>query len=71
MSGGGCGTTVIAVHEPIGVIGMVFPETPALLPLVASVAAALSRGNAVVCVVPQRRPTAAMTLYQVINLSKF
>jgi len=69
VSGGGCGTTVIAVHEPIGVIGMVFPETPALLPLVASVAAALSRGNAVVCVVPQRRPTAAMTLYQVIEAS--
>ena len=40
---------VVAVHEPVGVIGIACPNAPALLAFVSLIAAAISRGNTVVC----------------------
>ena len=42
--------------EPTGVVGIVAPEAPSLLPLVTRVAAAIVSGNTVVAIGPERTP---------------
>lgn len=60
---------VTAIHEPIGVIGMACPDASPLLALVSLIAAAVSRGNTVVCIPSQRYPLSAADLYQVFDTS--
>ncbi len=59
----------VAMHEPIGVIGIACPDDAPLLAFVSLVAPAIARGNAVVVVPGERFPLAATDLYQVIETS--
>jgi len=58
----------LAMHEPLGVIGIACPDDAPLLALVSVVAPALAMGNRVV-VVPGAMPLVATDLYQVIETS--
>ncbi len=59
----------LAMHEPIGVIGVVCPDEPPLLACVTLMAAAISMGNAIVLVPSERHPLSATDLYQVLDTS--
>jgi aldehyde dehydrogenase (NAD+) len=59
----------LALHEPVGVLGIVAPDDAPLLGLVSLVAPALAMGNTVVAVPSQRHPLAATDLYQVLEYS--
>jgi acyl-CoA reductase-like NAD-dependent aldehyde dehydrogenase len=54
------------IPEPTGVVGMVAPEEPPLLGLVARLAPALCGGNTVVALASERLPLAALTLAEVL-----
>jgi aldehyde dehydrogenase (NAD+) len=60
---------VVAVHEPVGVIGIVCPVERPLLALVSLIAPAIALGNRVVVVPSERHPLSATDLYQVIETS--
>jgi acyl-CoA reductase-like NAD-dependent aldehyde dehydrogenase len=55
--------------EPTGVVGVVSPDSPALLGLVAEIAPALSAGNTVVAIVSQSEPLAGLDLAEVLAVS--
>jgi acyl-CoA reductase-like NAD-dependent aldehyde dehydrogenase len=57
--------------EPTGVVGIVVPEAPALLPLVSRLAAVTVSGNTAVAVAPERSPIPALLLGEVIGTSDF
>ena len=57
------------VPEPTGVVGVVAPAEPALLGLVSRLAPALAGGNAVVAVVSEAHPRAAIELGEVLATS--
>lgn len=59
----------LALHEPVGVVGIVAPDNQPLLGLVSLVAPALAMGNTVVAVPSERYPLLATDLYQVIEYS--
>ena len=59
----------LALHEPVGVIGIVAPDDAPLLGFISLVAPALAMGNTVVAVPSQRYPLLATDLYQVIEYS--
>ena len=59
----------MAIHEPVGVIGMVCPKENPLLGFVSMVAPAVVRGNTVVVVPSEDHPLAATDLYQVLDTS--
>jgi len=59
----------LALHEAIGVIGIVCPREAPLLGLVALAAPALAAGNRVVAVPSQAYPLAATDFYQVLDTS--
>ena len=59
----------LALHEPVGVLGIVAPDDAPLLGLVSLVAPALAMGNTVVAVPSSRHPLVATDLYQVIESS--
>ncbi|MBO6716442.1 MAG: aldehyde dehydrogenase family protein [Rhizobiaceae bacterium] len=59
----------LALHEPVGAIGMVMPDQQPLLGFVAMVAPALAMGNTVVAIPSERWPLLATDLYQVIEAS--
>jgi aldehyde dehydrogenase (NAD+) len=59
----------LALHEPVGVIGMVMPDQQPLLSFIAMAAPALAMGNTVVAVPSERWPLIATDLYQVIETS--
>jgi aldehyde dehydrogenase (NAD+) len=59
----------LAMPEPIGVLGIVCPETPSLLGVIALVAPAVAMGNTVVVVPSERHPLAATDLYQILDTS--
>ena len=59
----------LALHEPVGAIGMVMPDQNPLLGFIAMVAPALAMGNTVVAVPSQRWPLLATDLYQIIETS--
>jgi aldehyde dehydrogenase (NAD+) len=62
-------TVTLALHEPVGVVGIVAPDNAPLLGLVSLVAPALAMGNTVVAVPSERYPLLATDLYQVIEYS--
>ena len=59
----------LAMHEPIGVAGVVCPDEAPLLAFVSLVAPLVAMGNRVVAVPSERHPLAATDLYQVIETS--
>ncbi|MER9999515.1 aldehyde dehydrogenase family protein [Mesorhizobium sp. M0051] len=59
----------LALHEPVGVVGIVAPDTSPLLGLISLVAPALAMGNTVVAVPSEKYPLLATDLYQVIEYS--
>jgi aldehyde dehydrogenase (NAD+) len=59
----------LAMHEPIGVAGVVCPDEAPLLAFISLVAPLVAMGNRVVAVPSERHPLAATDLYQVIETS--
>ncbi|RWO22985.1 aldehyde dehydrogenase family protein [Mesorhizobium sp.] len=59
----------LALHEPVGVVGIVAPDNAPLLGLISLVAPALAMGNTVVAVPSEKYPLLATDLYQVIEYS--
>lgn len=59
----------IAIHEPVGVIGIACPDEAPLLAFVTLVGAAISMGNTVAVVPSEAHPLAAIDLYQVFDTS--
>jgi aldehyde dehydrogenase (NAD+) len=59
----------LALHEPVGVIGIVAPDETPLLGLISLAAPALAMGNTVVAVPSQKHALLATDLYQVIEYS--
>ena len=57
------------VPEPVGVVGIVAPDEPALLGLVSVMAPALTAGNAVVVLASEQNPLVAITLAEVLATS--
>jgi aldehyde dehydrogenase (NAD+) len=60
---------VIAMNEPIGVLGVVCPDQSPLLSFVSLVAPAISMGNRVVVVPSERHPLIAADFYQLLETS--
>jgi aldehyde dehydrogenase (NAD+) len=59
----------LAMHEPIGVVGVVCPTGEPLVGLVGLVGPLVSMGNTVVAVPSEQHPLAATDLYQVFDTS--
>ncbi|MDR7518777.1 MAG: aldehyde dehydrogenase family protein [Armatimonadota bacterium] len=59
----------IAIHEPVGVIGIACPDEYPLLGFVSLVAPAVAMGNTVVVIPSEAHPLAATDLYQVLDTS--
>jgi aldehyde dehydrogenase (NAD+) len=59
----------LAMHEPIGVIGVIAPESLPLLGLMSTVAPAIAMGNRVVAVPSEAAPLSATDFYQVLETS--
>ncbi len=59
----------LAVNEPIGVLGLVCPDTMPLLSFVSLVAPAVAMGNRCVVVPSERSPLLATDFYQVLETS--
>src|SRR5581483_7806082 len=64
-----CRGVTLAMHEPIGVVGVACPEAPPLLGFVSLVAPAVAVGNTVVAVPSEREPLAAAELSTVLEAS--
>jgi acyl-CoA reductase-like NAD-dependent aldehyde dehydrogenase len=58
-----------SLPEPTGVVGVVAPDEPPLLGLIAEIAPALAAGNTVVAVVSERWPLPALDLGEVLGVS--
>jgi acyl-CoA reductase-like NAD-dependent aldehyde dehydrogenase len=58
-----------SLPEPTGAVGLVAPDEPELLGLIAELAPALAAGNTVVALVSQARPLAALDLGEVLGVS--
>jgi acyl-CoA reductase-like NAD-dependent aldehyde dehydrogenase len=58
-----------SVPEPTGVVGVIAPDEPALLGLVAELAPALAAGNTVVAILSESRPLAGLDLAEVLGVS--
>jgi acyl-CoA reductase-like NAD-dependent aldehyde dehydrogenase len=58
-----------SLPEPTGVVGVVAPDEPPLLGMVAELAPALAAGNTAVAVVSQRDPLPALDLAEVLGIS--
>jgi aldehyde dehydrogenase (NAD+) len=59
----------LAMPEPVGVLGLVCPESPSLLGVVSLVLPAIAMGNTVVAVPSTSAPLLATDLYQVLDTS--
>src|SRR5437867_4682639 len=59
----------LAMHEPIGVVGLACPEEHPLLGFVSLVAPAIATGNTVVAIPSEAHPLAATELYPVLEAS--
>ncbi|RWH47600.1 MAG: aldehyde dehydrogenase family protein, partial [Mesorhizobium sp.] len=62
-------TVTLALHEPVGVVGIVAPDNAPLLGLISLAAPALAMGNTVVAVPSEKYPLLATDLYQIIEYS--
>ncbi|MFN8535540.1 MAG: aldehyde dehydrogenase family protein [Dehalococcoidia bacterium] len=60
---------VAAVHEPVGVLGIVCPPEQPLLALVSLLGPAIAQGNRVVLIPSEPHPLSATDLYQVLETS--
>jgi acyl-CoA reductase-like NAD-dependent aldehyde dehydrogenase len=60
-----------SLPEPTGVVGVVAPDSPELLGLVAEAAPALAAGNTVVAVLSEKGPLAGLDLGEVLGVSDF
>ena len=58
-----------SLPEPTGVVGVVAPDEPPLLGLVAEIAPALAAGNTVVAILSERRPLRGLDLGEVLGVS--
>jgi acyl-CoA reductase-like NAD-dependent aldehyde dehydrogenase len=58
-----------SLPEPTGVVGVIAPDEPPLLGLVAELAPALAAGNTVVAVISERWPLAALDFGEVLGVS--
>lgn len=58
-----------SLPEATGVVGVVAPDEPALLGLIAEIAPALAAGNTVVAVISERWPLPALDLAEVLGVS--
>ena len=58
-----------SLPEPTGVVGIVAPDAPPLLGLVAELAPALAAGNTVVSIVSEERPLPALDLGEVMGIA--
>jgi acyl-CoA reductase-like NAD-dependent aldehyde dehydrogenase len=58
-----------SVPEPTGVVGIVAPDAPDLLGLVAELAPALAAGNTVVAVLSETRPLAGLDLAEALGVA--
>jgi acyl-CoA reductase-like NAD-dependent aldehyde dehydrogenase len=58
-----------SLPEPTGVVGVVAPDQPSLLGLVAEVAPALAAGNTVVAILSESSPHAGLDLAEVLGVS--
>ena len=58
-----------SVPEPTGVVGIIAPDEPELLGLVAELAPALATGNTVVAVLSESKPLAGLDLAEVLGVS--
>jgi acyl-CoA reductase-like NAD-dependent aldehyde dehydrogenase len=58
-----------SLPEPTGVVGVVAPEQPSLLGLVAEIAPALAAGNTVVAILSEPAPQAGLDLAEVLGVS--
>jgi acyl-CoA reductase-like NAD-dependent aldehyde dehydrogenase len=58
-----------SLPEPTGVVGIVAPDTPPLLGLVAELAPALATGNVVVAVLSEAEPLAGLDLAEVLGVA--
>jgi aldehyde dehydrogenase (NAD+) len=59
----------LAMHEPIGVMGLACPDEAPLLGFVSTVAPALAAGNTVIAIPSERHPLAATDFYSVLETS--
>jgi aldehyde dehydrogenase (NAD+) len=59
----------LAMHEPIGVVGIACPDEAPLLSFISLVAPLIAMGNRVVAVPSERHPLAATDFYQVLETS--
>ena len=59
----------LAMHEPLGIVGIACPGVVPLLGFVSLVAPAVALGNRVIAVPSERHPLAATDLYQVLDTS--
>jgi aldehyde dehydrogenase (NAD+) len=59
----------VALHEPLGVIGIICPSEAPVLGLISLVAPAIALGNRVVVVPSEAHPLSALDLYQVLDTS--
>ena len=59
----------VAIHEPVGVVGILCPDEHPLLGFVSLLAPAIVRANAVVIVPSEKHPLSACDLYQVFETS--
>lgn len=62
-------SVVLAMNEPIGVVGIVCPEEYPLLGFISTVIAAISMGNNVVVIPSEKYPLSATDFYQVLETS--
>jgi aldehyde dehydrogenase (NAD+) len=60
---------VLAMHEPIGVVGVACPDEAPLLAFVSLVAPLIAMGNRVVAIPSEPHPLAATDFYQVLETS--
>ncbi|XP_023342279.1 aldehyde dehydrogenase family 16 member A1 isoform X3 [Eurytemora carolleeae] len=61
--------SVIKIHEPLGVIGIVCPDLNPLLSFISLLAPAIARSNTVVIVPSEQYPLVALGLYQIFETS--
>ena len=59
----------LAMHEPIGVIGIACPDEAPLLAFISLIAPAIARGNTVVVIPSEKFPLTATDFYQVLDTS--
>ncbi|MEO1452210.1 MAG: aldehyde dehydrogenase family protein [Pseudomonadota bacterium] len=59
----------LAMHEPVGTIGILCPDEAPLLGFISTIAPAIAMGNRVVAVASEPFPLAATDVYQVLDTS--